>query len=147
MHFAIIMKFVFVTVALFVATAANPTPEWTIPTDTELYIDATKCSMLNSNLPLDQMKMCNVKCVLEKGGFFDETNGFNVEHIVNVEMKSGRSESGARAVAEKCAVKKEAFESSCGWANRGLDCLRVESRELKRKEAKQSNMETDYSRN
>lgn len=48
-----------------------------------------------------------LKCAFEKIGLFNETNCFNVERIVKTEMDSiGRSESDARSIAEKCAVKK-----------------------------------------
>lgn len=49
-----------------------------------------------------------------------------MENIVKFEIDNGFSESDARTIAEKCAVKKKETETNCDWASRGLDCLSAE---------------------
>lgn len=69
---------------------------------------------------------CFKKCVFEKLGLFDETYGLNVENIVEAEKREGFSESVARSMAKKCAVKKLDTESICEWARRSTDCVEAE---------------------
>lgn len=69
---------------------------------------------------------CFKKCVFEKLGLFDEVNGLNVEKIVEAEKREGFSESVARLMAKKCAVKKLDSESICEWSRRSTDCLEAE---------------------
>lgn len=77
-------------------------------------------------MPENEFEKCSLKCSLENLGLFNETNGFNVENIVKMEMADGTNESVARSLAEKCAVKKQGSESYCEWADRGFSCLRAE---------------------
>lgn len=70
---------------------------------------------------------CIEKCTLQRKGFFDETNGLNVENIVK-EDTPALGESVARSIAQKCAVKKEASETICDWASRAVHCLEAEER-------------------
>lgn len=87
---------------------------------------AVSCAISNANLPDDRRKKCTIKCTFEKIGFFDETNGFNIENIVKSQMQNGQSESAARTVAEKCAVTRKESETICEWANRGANCFEAE---------------------
>lgn len=74
----------------------------------------------------DQSEECQNKCLLESFGLFDGINGFNVDHIVEIEMHDGVDENVAKSIAYKCAVKKNEFESNCMWASRGYDCLQAQ---------------------
>lgn len=105
---------------------ANPTSEWKYPTIAEINDERISCESSNADLPKNQFKNCVRKCLLEKTGLFNETNGFNVENIVKLEMHEGRSDSAAKAVVKKCAVKKKESENNCDWALRGLECLIAE---------------------
>lgn len=110
---------------LFSYSKAKPTPEWKPPNADEIFNQSSRCASSNAHLPVNEQLKCSRKCALENLGFFNETNGFNVENIVKNEMEFGFSESVARSIAEKCAVKKEGSESNCEWADRGLSCLKA----------------------
>lgn len=111
---------------LFVFTKAKPSPEWKPPTDGQIIHQVFSCASSNTYLPANQRHFCNQKCALQRLGLFDDTNGFNFENIVKTQRQEGFSESVARSMAEKCAVKKHVFETNCEWASRGLDCLVAE---------------------
>lgn len=69
---------------------------------------------------------CFVECFISGVGAFDETKGFDVERMIETIVKID-DKSKARAIAEKCAVKREGTESFCEWAARGNACVKSES--------------------
>lgn len=77
------------------------------------------------NLPADQKDKCTIKCVLEKNGYFNETNGLNLEYIANQEKEFGHQlyETVFKPSIERCAFKKEESESYCDWADRIFERL------------------------
>lgn len=84
-----------------------------------------KCMESSANLPDDQKVMCFRKCVLEKVGYFNETNGLNLEYIANQEKELGHRlyQTVYKPLYERCAFKKEESESYCDWANRIFECI------------------------
>lgn len=111
---------------MIVSLKANPTPRWKVPTNDDVVAYANRCSWhFSYQGPSEAISR---KCILEKLELFDETNGFNVERIVEIEMHKGIDANVARSIAEKCSVKKNQSESNWMWTNRGYDCLEAEAK-------------------
>lgn len=67
------------------------------------------------DFPNDMKTKCYIKCMFEKQGTFDDTNGVNVEHMIKVSKNP-------RALVERCALNRTESENACSWAYRIFEC-------------------------
>lgn len=75
------------------------------------------------NFPNDEKTQCYINCIFKKMGLFDETNGFDVEHLVK-QLGQGKNETEIRPEVVKCADKNPNKSTACAWAFRGFNCFK-----------------------
>lgn len=102
--------------------------EWNVPTaeDVKRFSSGCKISLQimkdlaekyeKHDYPNDMKTKCYIKCMLEKLGTFDDTNGVNVEHTRKVSKNP-------RARVERCVLNRMESENACSWAYRIFECL------------------------
>ncbi|XP_061393272.1 general odorant-binding protein 99a-like [Musca vetustissima] len=76
--------------------------------------------------PNDSVTQCYLKCVFVKFGFFDTTNGFNVENIHQQLVGShaeANHDDAVHAKIESCVDRNEQGSNACEWAYRGATCF------------------------
>lgn len=75
------------------------------------------------SFPDDEKTHKYIQCVFGKMGLFDETSGFNVEHLVQ-QLGQGRDANETRTEVTKCTGEsKDAKAVNAAW--KGLVCFRA----------------------
>lgn len=64
-----------------------------------------------------------MRCILNKMGLFDDTTGFNIDHLVK-QLGQNRNEAEVRTEVAKCADKNPNKDDNCVWAFRGFQCFK-----------------------
>ncbi|XP_052862705.1 general odorant-binding protein 99a-like isoform X1 [Anopheles cruzii] len=73
------------------------------------------------NFPEDDTTQCYIKCIFNKMQLFDDTNGPNVENLVQ-QLAHGRDAEEVRGEINKC-TGSNTDGNICHWAFRGFQCF------------------------